>query len=74
MIDKFLNNKEKEKLNKWMEEQLEKAPRDEYGRIISGCSGGMFTYEFTPTTLGTVVRVINNLNKEVVDLTDYKSW
>jgi len=43
---------------------------DEY----SGASGGRFTYQFTPTSLGMVSKVIDNLKKDEIDLTDYTSW
>lgn len=38
-----------------------------------GCSGGAYTYSFTPTTLGLCVEVTNSVTKESIDLTDY-SW
>jgi hypothetical protein len=40
----------------------------------SGAIGGRYTYEFTPTNLGTVVKVKDNLKKIELDLTDYDSW
>jgi hypothetical protein len=40
----------------------------------AGCSGGRFTYCFTPTTLGIVYKVIDNLDKNEIDITDYKDW
>lgn len=39
-----------------------------------GAIGGRFTYQFTPTSLGTVVKVIDNLSKEFLDLSDYDQW
>lgn len=39
-----------------------------------GANGGAYTYEFTPTTLGLVTKVRNNLTKDEIDLTDYEEW
>lgn len=39
-----------------------------------GASGGSLTYEFTPTSLGTITRVRHNGTREVLDLTDYDNW
>lgn len=39
-----------------------------------GCSGGRYIYQFCPTSLGIVVKVIDDCTKEEIDLTDYESW
>lgn len=39
-----------------------------------GANGGRFSYHFTPTTLGLVLRVTDNLDGSEIDLTDYESW
>lgn len=57
-------------VNGWLEECHKKSPN-------LGATGGAVTYEFTPTGLGTVVRVIfchGTPMQEVLDLTDYDSW
>lgn len=62
-------------LEDWMKVQenkvaaLQKREDAYYGAIAGG-----YTYFFTPTTLGTVAKVINNLTKEEIDLTDYDKW
>ena len=63
-----LNNSQKEKLREWMESR-------NLGQY-EGASGGRFTFSFTPTSLGVVTEVFDNLNKEnnKLDLTDYNEW
>jgi hypothetical protein len=39
-----------------------------------GAIGGHLTYSFTPTSIGTIVVVENNVTKEKIDLTDYDLW
>ena len=39
----------------------------------TGAIGGRLTYEFTPTSLGTV-SVVKCACGESINLTDYKSW
>lgn len=39
-----------------------------------GAIGGAITYSFTPTSLGQVFVVKNNLTGEILNLTDYASW
>jgi hypothetical protein len=58
-------NESLEKLQKWQEKQEFRA---------LGAIGGSYTYSFTPTTLGVVVKVKNNANGEEIDLTDYENW
>jgi hypothetical protein len=40
---------------------------------VTGASGGAITYQFTPTSLGTVVKVKCECGMEA-DITDYRSW
>jgi hypothetical protein len=40
----------------------------------TGCSGGQYTYSFTPTTLGTITKLTDNVSGRVHDLTDYTGW
>lgn len=37
--------------------------------IYCGAIGGRYTYKFTPTSLGNIVKVIDNYTKEELDLT-----
>lgn len=66
MINFSLDEEEK-KLNEW----LAKKDLSKYG----GAIGGRFTYCFTPTSLGMVVKVRDSMeSKDTIDLTDYSSW
>jgi hypothetical protein len=52
---------------------------DENGKIhpYTGAIGGGLTYQFTPTSLGTVTKVIWNCGspyEQVLDVTDYDCW
>jgi hypothetical protein len=40
----------------------------------TGASGGRFTYLFTPTSLGLVIKVKCNLCGDEIDLTEYNEW
>ena len=55
---------QQEKLNKWIKDRI---------KYVGPC-GGQFTYSFTPTTIGTVIRVTDCVSKETIDLSDYKTW
>ena len=48
-----ISEEEDKKINEWIEKQMEKVPG------IGGASGGRFTYQFTPTGLGTVGTIID---------------
>lgn len=75
MITYSIGQDQIEKLVKWQIEQDKKvAEKQQQSQPYYGCSGGPLTYSFTPTTLGMVIKVINNLTKEEIDLTDYSSW
>lgn len=39
-----------------------------------GAIGGRFTYSFTPTGLGSVVKVRDNITGEELDVSDYETW
>lgn len=48
--------------------------KDSQGRVhpYEGACGGGLTYHFTPTSLGTVVRV--SYRDQELDLTDWENW
>lgn len=57
------------KLAEWVKVQK---PLEGYGAI-----GGALTYEFTPTSLGTVTKVYylkGHPNETSIDITDYEDW
>lgn len=57
-----------EQIEKLLEWQLQK--EEEYG----GAIGGRWTYSFTPTSLGIVVKVRDAIDKSEIDLTNYDEW
>lgn len=59
---------QQEKINKFINAQNKKTG-GYYGAI-----GGGFTYQFTPTSIGVVLRVENCLTHESIDVTDYDTW
>lgn len=40
----------------------------------AGTIGDNYTYSFTPTGIGIVVRITNNITKAVLDLSHYEEW
>lgn len=60
-------NDKLEQVEKWMKEISSK-----YENI--GSNGGLFTYSFTPTNLGIVIKIQENVNNQFLDITDYESW
>ena len=40
----------------------------------AGTSGGRYTYSFTPTSLGVVIVIEDNLFKRKLDITPYHEW
>lgn len=44
------------------------------GIDCTGSIGGAFTYHFTPTSIGVVIRIEDNATLTVLDVTDYDSW
>lgn len=61
---------EQAKLHKWMAEQDAILKDQKY----EGAIGGRFTYSFTPTSLGCVVTVRDDLTDNEIDVTDYSMW
>jgi hypothetical protein len=57
-------------------EQLEKLAewKGKHTKAFVGAIGGRYTYSFSPTSLGVVVKVKDEITKEEIDLTDYLSW
>ncbi len=62
-------------INAWQKEQHRKnAERQGRDNPYYGAAGGVFTYEFTPTNLGTVIVIKDGLSGEFLDITDYDMW
>lgn len=39
-----------------------------------GAIGGAYTYHFTPTSLGVVMKVENTVTHTILDITEYEHW
>lgn len=59
-----LDDEQLKKLTEWWDNRPKKN---------EGCSGGRYVYMICPTTLGTVLKVRDDITKEEIDLTDY-NW
>lgn len=68
-FDMFELTKEEQKKISAFKKKQDKRSGGYYGAI-----GGGYTYHFTPTALGVIIQIENNLTKVVLDLTDYDSW
>lgn len=68
-----LRPEQNKKVDAWVKKQNRKTGADKnpyrYGAI-----GGAFTYSFTPTNLGMVIKVFNSATKEEIDVSDYEDW
>lgn len=42
--------------------------------VPMGTIGGSYTFSFTPTSLGVVMKVKNNANGEEIDISEYEDW
>lgn len=45
--------------------------KDGLDQRYAGAIGGRFTYSFTPTSLGVIIKVKDDLSAQELDLTDY---
>lgn len=46
----------------------------EAGYPYTGACGGCETYTFIPTSIGMIVKVLNSVTGNVIDLTEYENW
>jgi len=76
-----LDEGEQQRLQEWLGEIELRAAKispdkidPKSNRPYYGAIGGGLTFSFTPTGLGTVVKVTESLTKETIDLTDYGQW
>jgi hypothetical protein len=44
------------------------------GYAYGGAVGGVITYSFTPTSLGTDLVIRHNLTSNTINLTEYNNW
>lgn len=62
---------QRERLLDWKKEQDKIY---ESSAMYAGAIGGRYTYSFTPTGLGLIITVTNNITKDQIDLTNYEDW
>lgn len=75
MFEFKLTDEQLEKLFVWFKEQEEKdAKRQNRDKPYYGCIGGVYTYCFSPNSIGVCVKVINEFSKEEINLTEYDNW
>lgn len=63
-----LTEEEENKYRVWIKEHNETCPIK-----YSGAIGGKITFQFTPTSLGLITKVICGCGKEL-NLTDFEGW
>jgi hypothetical protein len=61
------------KIEKWVE-FLDTIIKEKKISRRTGAAGGRFTYSFTPTGLGTIVKIHDALTNETLDVTSYEEW
>ena len=56
--------------------EVERAREFESGLddVYCGAIGGRITYSFTPTSIGTIVKIKDSVTGKELDLTDYYTW
>jgi hypothetical protein len=64
-LEDFLDNKQKQKLEKWLKKKK---------KVNTGAIGGRYTWQFTPTGIGYIITVKDNIKKDEIDLTDVENW
>jgi len=81
-----LSDEQWKKLHEWHSQILEEVATGQWENLdirqhmidsktpYGGAVGGALTYMFTPTNLGTVVKVEDGFTGEKIDLTDYEDW
>lgn len=68
-----LTDEQKKKLSDWMDSlqpELAKIMKKKW----ADSARGYYTYEFTPTGIGTIVQVREFRTQKVIDLTEYDHW
>lgn len=70
-----LDDLEKRRVKQFAAEQDKKAAQlqnSQHPRY--GASGGGYSYIFTPTGLGMIIHIRNNITNEEKDITNYSTW
>lgn len=61
------------RISEWKAEQP-KPSLKEIGLSMTGAIGGRWTYSFTPTSLGLIVKVKDGMYGGELDLSNYEDW
>lgn len=70
-----LDTKGVARMKAWIDEQDHKVAARQSQRYPNyGSCGGAYTYSFTPTSIGTVVKLTNDMTKESIDITNYDDF
>ena len=72
-----LSQDEMNKINNWVKEihqDIIKTSDKDSLKIFTSAIGGYITYSFTPTNIGLVTKIKEELSGKELDLTDYESW
>ena len=72
-IESYLNEQTTKKLWAWLKQHDCKLPKNPNGSFRVGAIDGRFTYSFTPTSLGVVIKVKCACGQEI-DVTPYEDW
>lgn len=68
-----LSEDQNNKASEWIKTHVDpngKICNDKYHGAIGGC----FTFSFTPTSIGTIIRIECASCKGKIDLSDYEDW
>lgn len=75
IVKAVLTKREKKTLQIWMKKQNSKVAQKRYHDFPYYCpNGGDYTYMVTPTCIGRIIEVKNNVTEEQIDITDYGAW
>jgi len=68
-----LSDKQSETANNWIEKHVD-ADGKTCSKKYHGAIGGCFTYSFTGTSLGQVIKISCAACNQKIDISDYESW
>ena len=70
-----ITSEQRKKLKSWIDEQDRLVCLKQNRSCPNyGSCGGAYTYSFTPTSIGLVIKVKNGITNNTIDLTDYDNW
>lgn len=77
-LSKMIGSAKMAQLDEWKKAQTAKIREmqnlsdDEPLKV--GAIGGLYTYSFTPTSIGIVIKATNGITADTLDLSDYDGW